>query len=104
MGSSSGIGLAPLDDVVNLEYQHRLAFAHVGGFCKGGIHCGSIWLKDSEGLSETNKQILAEATATIGRLRGPWILGRVFEHGVGLDTNHVKSFMYAPHCQDCELA
>jgi len=44
----------------------------LGGFLRGGIHIGSKWLKDSEGMSESNHAILAETAAGIGRLRGPW--------------------------------
>ena len=62
------IGLVPHASIVKPQLQLRLLFVHVGSFCKGGIHFGSIWLKDSEGLSGSNKQILAEATAAIGKI------------------------------------
>ena len=36
---------------------------------------GSIWLRDSKGLSEDNLLILQEGAAIISQIRGPWILG-----------------------------
>ncbi len=44
----------------------------------GGIHVGSIWLKDGDGLSRTNKGIMEQITTAITQLRGPWILGGDF--------------------------
>ena len=69
-----GIGIYQ-HNIVNEAVEHRLCFAWIGGIIRGGMHCGSIWLKDSEGLSQTNQSILVEAAASIGRLRGPWVLG-----------------------------
>ena len=69
-----GIGIRPLD-VVNEIYQHRQGFAHFNGCCPGGINCGSVYMKDGEGLSETNMLLLSSLAAALGRLRGPWILG-----------------------------
>ncbi len=70
-----GTGLSPHCTLVKDGYQHRLHFAWVAGIVRGGLHCGSIWLKDCEGMSATNKSILDHAAAAIGRLRGPWVLG-----------------------------
>ena len=75
MPAARGVGVAPHESVVREEYRYRMAFAHVGGICRGGIHCGSIRLQDSEGLSNTNMLILANATAAIGKLRGPSLVG-----------------------------
>ena len=69
-----GIGIRPLD-VVKVEHQYRQTFAHFNGCCRGGINCGSVWLKDMEGLSDTNMSLLSNLVASIGRLRGPWLLG-----------------------------
>ena len=70
-----GIGIAAHDDLVADGYQYRLHFAWVGAVMRGGLHCGSIYLRDSEGLSPSNLAILGAATAAICALRGPWILG-----------------------------
>ena len=49
------------------QIQHdRLQAAWLGGVMRGGIHLCSIWLIDSQGLSETNLTILAEAAAMLG--------------------------------------
>ena len=69
-----GSGIRPLD-LVTEEYQFRQAFVHFNGCCRGGIDCGSVWMKDSEGLSETNLNLLSCLAASIGGLRGPWLLG-----------------------------
>ena len=42
---------------------------------RGGIHLCSIWLIDSQGLSESNLAILAEAAALLHSISGPWIIG-----------------------------
>lgn len=69
-----GIGICP-HEVVKEDCQYRQGFAHFNGCCRGGIHCGSVWMKDSEGLSATNLRLLANLASSIGRLRGPWLLG-----------------------------
>ena len=35
----------------------------------------SIYLKDSEGLSETNMLLLEEASVALNSLKGPWVVG-----------------------------
>ena len=69
-----GIGICP-HSVVKEDCQYRQGFVHINGCCPGGIHCGSVWMKDSQGLSDTNLQLLASLASSIGRLRGPWLLG-----------------------------
>ena len=48
--------------------------AWVGAVVPGGLHAGSIWPHDTEGLSPRNQEVLAAAAAALGRLRGPWVL------------------------------
>ena len=40
------------DEIVPAAYRHRIAVTWVGAILKGGVHVLSVWLKDSEGLSE----------------------------------------------------
>ena len=42
---------------------------------RGGVHCCSVYLKDSEGASETNLQLLQEIAIFLSCLKGPWIIG-----------------------------
>eukprot|EP00973_Karenia_brevis_P082037 11374127-Karenia_brevis.AAC.1 len=53
-----GMGISPHDSLVKQQYAHRFGFAWTAGVLRGGLHCGSVWLKDSEGLSETNRHLL----------------------------------------------
>jgi hypothetical protein len=45
---------------------------------RGGIHVGSIYLRDSEGLSAENMTILGELAIAIKQLSGPWFFGGDF--------------------------
>ena len=59
-------------------FRHRIAVAWVDAVVRGGVHCISLYLKDSEGLSATNEAILEELFAVIKQLTGPWIIGGDF--------------------------
>ena len=52
-----------------------MAFSHVGAVVKGGLHCGSVWLKHVEGLTEDNMAILQVISTALTKLKGPWVLG-----------------------------
>ena len=67
-------GLAPHSRVKD-GFAHRVHFAWSAIVAKGGLHLGSIWLRDSEGLSADNLLILQETAAIIKQIRGPWVLG-----------------------------
>ena len=69
-----GYGIAP-HAVVREGFGHRLHFSWASVVCRGGIHLGSIYLRDSEGITEENLLILQEAAVAIKQLRGPWVLG-----------------------------
>ena len=75
VGARRGCGISDHANLVSDGFQHRLHLAWVGGILRGGLHLGSIWLKDCEGLSPTNLAILDAAAAALGRIRGPWLLG-----------------------------
>ena len=69
-----GIGLQPAAET-DESYDHRVGSAWVGGICKGGMHVVSVYMKDSEGLSELNMTILARLAQLVGGFRNPWIVG-----------------------------
>ena len=71
-----GIGLSPHHyDIVVDGLHHRFHIAWVAGIVRGGVHCGSLYLRDSEGLSAENLSILDHVAGTLARIRGPWIIG-----------------------------
>ena len=74
VGCRKGLALKPHTRIKD-GFEHRLAGADVGCVIKGGIHCFSLYLKDIEGMGETNLAILTEVAALIGTVRGPWIVG-----------------------------
>ena len=53
--------------------QHRLACTWVDCILKGGVNFLNVYLKDSEGLSETNKLLLETGAGVLNGLKGPWI-------------------------------
>ncbi len=70
----SGIGITPPEaSLVRQAFRHRIAVAWVDGVVRGGVHCISVYLIHSEGLSSANLAILEELYAVIGQLVGPWI-------------------------------
>ena len=72
--SRKGLGSSP-HDMVEKTQQHRIAGAWIGAVVKGGIHCFSIYLKDGDGMSDTNAAILTELAAAVAAVRGPWLIG-----------------------------
>ena len=70
-----GIGISPADEgLVSAQFAHRIAAAHVSGVVAGGVHIISVYLKDTEGLSEYNLRVLQEVGALVRTLGGPWII------------------------------
>ena len=70
-----GVGISPADEgLVAEEFRHRFAAAFINTLVLGGIHSISVYLKDSEGLSEYNLRVLQEAAALARTLGGPWIM------------------------------
>ena len=70
-----GIGVNDQQQFVRDGFEHRVHFAWICGVLRGGVHLGSVWMKDSEGASATNLAILGAITEAISALRGPWVLG-----------------------------
>ena len=47
VASRRGVGIAEHEHIVMDGFEHRMHFAWVGGVLRGGLHIGSIYLKDS---------------------------------------------------------
>ena len=56
-------------------FAHRLVFARVGSVVGGGVHCLSVYLRDSEGLTPANIAILECVAVMVCTLGGPSIIG-----------------------------
>ena len=70
-----GIGVAPAgNDIIEEAYAHRIAAAHINAVVPGGFYVISVYLKDTEGLSEYNLRVLQEAAALARTLGGPWVM------------------------------
>ena len=52
----------------------RIAHAHVGAVCRGGIHCFAVYLVTCEGMSERNRALLLDLARLIKAVRGPWVV------------------------------
>ncbi len=85
-GTSGGVGVATrkwiglsrpdVDDAVReggLSYRAQLRW--VGCAVRGGLHCGSVWMFPTEGLSQRNRRLLDDVTLALKGVRGPWLLG-----------------------------
>ena len=71
----ASVGIRPHDGSVPCEFAHRICAAWIGGVTRGGIHVVSVYLHDSEGLSERNLALLQTLAAAVRTLRGPWVVG-----------------------------
>ena len=71
-----GSGITGMTDTLIQEgMRHRICISWVDAIVRGGVHCVSIWLRDSEGISPANMALLDELAVALGSLRGPWIIG-----------------------------
>ena len=106
VGAKRGIGIAGHEHVVSEAIKHRCCFAWVSAMLKGGVHFGSIYLKDLVGMDDTNMAILQEVAAAITALKGPWILGGDWDlephvlQGSGF-LRMVRGTMVAPALPTC---
>ena len=62
------------DDGVPAAFRHRIQAAWIGGIVGGGLHVICVYLRDSEGRSDSNLEILGVLTGIIRTLKGPWIV------------------------------
>ena len=70
-----GTGISPVESgLIAPEMKHRIAAAHVNAIVPVGVYMISIYLKDTEGLSEENLRVLQEAAALALSLGTPWIM------------------------------
>ena len=70
-----GSGIADLtNDLIREGMRHRICISWVDAVVRGGIYMVSLYLRDSEGMSETNMALLEEVAAALSTLRGPWII------------------------------
>ena len=115
-GTSGGVavasrkGLGSIDHQFIAEgFQHRIGAAWVGAVVKGGVHVFSVYLKDGEGLGDTNSAILTRLAAAIGTVRGPWIIGGDWNLTPKALTDSqwpsiVKGVIHAPHLPTCNAS
>ena len=69
-----GTGIHPVDHVgIGHAVEHRLTLAWVDSILRGGVHCLSVYLRHSEGMSDANLAILEQAGIALRSLGGPWI-------------------------------
>jgi hypothetical protein len=71
-----GTGIHDVTDcTIRDGMRHRLALSWVDTVQRGGLHFLSMWLRDSEGLSTANMELLEEAAGALRSLKGGWIAG-----------------------------
>jgi len=91
VASRKGLGSIPHDFIAD-GYRHRIGAAWVGAIVKGGVHVFPLYLKDGEGMSDTNAAILTQLAGAIAAVRGPWIVA-------GDWSMHSHGFQLAQHRQ-----
>ena len=74
IASRKGLGHIPCHKQFKDGFNQRLGAAWIGAVQKGGVHFVTVYLKDGEGIGETNQAILTELAAYLGTIRGPWIV------------------------------
>jgi len=74
VASRKGLGSSPHTFLAD-GYKHRIGAAWVGAIVKGGVHCFSLYLKDGDGMGDTNTAILTQLAAAIASVKGPWVVG-----------------------------
>ncbi len=79
IGARSHLGMADSGDIACPASLGGAAARYsrkwLGAIARGGVHVGSVYLRDCEGLSEGNLCILQDIAVDLAALRGPWILG-----------------------------
>ena len=54
----------------------RFTLRRVGAICKGGVHCGAIYLKDCVGVqAQCNLDTLHGVKLALQAVQGPWCVG-----------------------------
>jgi len=75
VGVRRGNGVTESDASYNHAIDHRFVLGWTAAVRRGGLHCGSVYLKDAAGLCEHNLLVLQEIAVALRQLRGPWVLG-----------------------------
>ena len=76
--AAGGVGMSlGSNELVEDQFRHRIQHAWVGCAARGGIHCISLYLKDSVGIA-ANLELLQMAAALVKSLDGPWIIAGDF--------------------------
>ena len=75
IASRKGLGHIPCHKQLREGFRHRLGAAWIGAVQRGGVHFITVYLKDGEGIGQTNQAILTELAAYLGTIRGPWVVG-----------------------------
>ena len=61
------------------RFRSIIGCSHISGFCRGGLHCSSLYVWCIEGPSKRNPDLLQCVAQVIAELRGPWILAADFD-------------------------
>ena len=89
------------------ESKGRISAVWLDGLVRGGILIVSVYLYDSEGLSNRNVDLLERAGAAITQHGGPWIIGGDFNmtpaelSGVDNIIRRMRGVIVAPNCPTC---
>ena len=116
-GVSSGVAVAvlghlglahPLKPLSPEADVSRVCVRWLGSVCRGGIHLISVYLRDTEGLSQANLDILHSVAAAISELQGPWLIAGDFNLEPALLRQSgwlqlVKGVVHAPPNPTCGL-
>ena len=85
----------------------RIACAHNGAICRGGMYCFPIYLVTCEGMSERNGGILLELARMIKAIKGPrvvmgdWNMPPEVLHAAGW-VDEVEGKIVAPTMPTCK--
>jgi len=75
VGCRRGTGITASEAQVSDAVRHRFHLAWSSAILKRGVHLGSVYLKDSSGLSDENLLVLQEIAVALKQTKGIWILG-----------------------------
>ena len=54
--------------------RHRMTVSWINAYMRGGLYVVSVWLRDSEGLSPGNLDLLQLLARVLINLKGPWVV------------------------------
>ena len=74
----SGVGVGPWPGQRAGDHtlvKHRASGCYLRGILRGGLACGSVYLKDGEGMGAVNSEACKQLAARLAGLDCPWALG-----------------------------